>query len=61
MDPVKDRAREEKRRKRLVKALKKIEQKKRQPKPLSELEVPNVLYAEAKDRVRNIDTSEEQL
>eukprot|EP00088_Acartia_fossae_P062615 TRINITY_DN7572_c0_g1_i1.p1 TRINITY_DN7572_c0_g1~~TRINITY_DN7572_c0_g1_i1.p1 ORF type:complete len:230 (-),score=52.55 TRINITY_DN7572_c0_g1_i1:64-753(-) len=61
VDPVKDKAREEKRRKRLVKALKKMEKKERQPKPLSELEVPNVLYAEAKDRARSTDTSEDQL
>ena len=38
-DPGQEKAKEDRRRKRLAKALKKMEKKERQPKPLSECEV----------------------
>ena len=42
-DPGQEKAKEDRRRKRLAKALKKMEKKERQPKPLSECEVIQIL------------------
>jgi len=58
-DPIQDKVKEERRRKRLAKALKKMEKQPRQPKPLIELEVPEVLKTEAAARSRNSAVSEE--
>merc|ERR1719341_758012 len=44
-DPVKDKIKDDRRMKRLTKALRKMEKKDRQPKPIIEMEVPNVLYS----------------
>ena len=52
-DPGLDRMKDERRRRRLVKALKKMEKKDRQMKPLIEMEVPAVLHTEAAIRSRN--------
>ena len=52
-DPGQDRAKDERRRKRLGKALKKMEKKERQPKPLIEMEIPVSLQTEAKFRSRD--------
>merc|ERR1719220_1294292 len=46
-------------RKRLTKALKKMDKKERQPKPLSECEVPLVLQKEAVIRKREVDVGED--
>ena len=43
VDPGQEKAKEDRRRKRLAKALKKMEKKERQPKPLSECEVIQIL------------------
>merc|ERR1712107_526645 len=48
------------RRKRLAKALKKMEKKERQPKPLSECEVPLALQKEAVIRRREVEVGEEE-
>ena len=50
---------DDRRRRRLVKALRKMEKKPRQPKPIVELEVPPSLHMEAKLRQRNADVPEE--
>jgi len=59
MDPQYLKAKDERRRKRLAKALRKMEKKERQPKPLIECEVPLTLLKEAVERQRGIVSSEE--
>ena len=46
IDPGQEKAKEDRRRKRLTKALKKMDKKQRQPKPLSECEVDLILSEE---------------
>merc|ERR1719339_429059 len=58
-DPVKDKIKDDRRMKRLTKALRKMEKKDRQPKPIIEMEVPNVLYSQAKQRTRDLDVPEQ--
>merc|ERR1711974_199723 len=58
-DPGQEKAKEDRRRRRLAKALKKMEKKERQPKPLSECEVPLVLQKEAVIRKRDVEVGEE--
>ena len=48
IDPGQEKAKEDRRRKRLTKALKKMDKKERQPKPLSECEVGLILSEEGK-------------
>merc|ERR1719187_2969213 len=59
-DPGQEKAKEDRRRKRLTKALKKMDKKERQPKPLSECEVPLVLQKEAVIRKREVEVGEEE-
>merc|ERR1712226_1740973 len=59
VDPGQEKAKEDRRRKRLTKALKKMDKKERQPKPLSECEVPLVLQKEAVIRKREVDVGED--
>ena len=54
IDPAVIKAREEKRKKRLVKALKKLNRKERMPKPVSEMDVPQVLLKERGMRQRGV-------
>jgi len=58
-DPATDKMKEERRRKRLSKALRKMEKKQRQPKPLLEIEIPAVLFQEAATRTRPVSVSEQ--
>jgi len=58
-DPVQDKVKSDRRRKRLAKALKKMEKQPRQPKPIIELEVPDILKTDAAARNRNAIVSEE--
>jgi len=58
-DPGQLKAKEEKRRRKLAKALRKMEKKDRQAKPLSECEVPLTLHKEAKERTREMMVTEE--
>ena len=64
-DPGQLKAKEEKRKRKLAKALKKMEKKDRQPKPLIECEVPLHLHKEAGERKRefvvNQDEEEERI
>ena len=53
-------AKEERRRKRLAKALRKMEKKERLPKPLIECEVPIQLHKERAERVRTVALSPEE-
>ena len=53
-------AKEERRRKRLSKALRKMEKKERLPKPLIECEVPIQLHKERSERLRNVSISPEE-
>ena len=53
-------AKEERRRKRLAKALRKMEKKERLPKPLIECEVPIQLHKERAERVRTVAVSPEE-
>lgn len=57
-DPGQIKAKEERRRKRLAKALKKMEKKDRLPKPLVECEIPIQLHQERSERLREIELSE---
>eukprot|EP00092_Neocalanus_flemingeri_P002264 GFUD01002414.1.p1 GENE.GFUD01002414.1~~GFUD01002414.1.p1 ORF type:complete len:232 (-),score=65.79 GFUD01002414.1:155-850(-) len=58
-DPGQLKMRDEKRKRRLAKALKKMEKKDRQPKPLIECEVPMSLHKESLERTRGIVLAEE--
>merc|ERR1719210_1486792 len=60
IDPGQEKAKEDRRRKRLTKALKKMDKKERQPKPLSECEVPLALQKEAIIRKREVTIGEEE-
>jgi len=51
-------AKEERRRKRLAKALKKMERKERLPKPLVECEIPIILHTERAERLRGVNVTE---
>ena len=53
-------AKEERRRKRLAKALRKMEKKERLPKPLIECEVPIQLHKERAERLRTVNVSPEE-
>ena len=59
-DPSQLKAKEEKRRRRLAKALRKMEKKDRLPKTLVECEVPIVLHQERSERLRNIVVTDEE-
>jgi len=59
-DPGQIKAKEERRRKRLAKALKKMEKKDRLPKPLVECEIPIQLHQERSERLRGIEVSPEE-
>merc|ERR1719430_722640 len=58
-DPSQLKAKEERRRKRLSKALRKMEKKERLPKPLIECEVPIQLHKERSERLRAVEVSPE--
>ncbi|XP_023338053.1 39S ribosomal protein L40, mitochondrial [Eurytemora carolleeae] len=58
-DPGSTKVKDDRRRKRLAKALRKMEKKERQPKPVIELEVPQVLFSESKLRTRNLQVPED--
>jgi len=57
-DPGMLKAKEERRRKRLAKALKKMEKKDRLPKPLAECEIPIILHTERAERIRDINVTD---
>lgn len=59
IDPAVLKAREEKRKKRLAKALKKMEKKQRIMRPMTEIEPNPILLKEREKRARNIEISEE--
>lgn len=59
-DPGQVKAKEERRRKRLAKALKKMEKKDRLPKPLVECEIPIQLHQERSERLRGIEVRSEE-